>query len=185
MFSELIGRYWWMLLLRGIAAVLFGFAAFIWPGLTLITLVLLFGAYALIDGIFAIIAAIKGRERIEHWWVLLLEGIAGVIVGAITFATPGISAVVLLIYIAARAIIAGLFEIIAAVRLRKEIRGEWFLALAGVASIVFGLVLIARPAAGALAVIWIIGTYAIVIGVLLMALAFKARGFARTLAAAR
>ncbi len=185
MFSKLIGRYWWTLLLRGIVAVLFGIAAFARPGMALVTLVLLFGAYALVDGVFAIISSIKGRERIEHWWVLLLEGIAGVIVGAITFATPGISAVVLLVYIAIRAIIAGIFQIIAAIRLRKEISGEWLLALAGVASIIFGLLLVARPAAGALAVIWIIGTYAIVIGVLLMALAFKARGFARTLAGVR
>jgi uncharacterized membrane protein HdeD (DUF308 family) len=108
-----------------------------------------------------------------------------VIVGVITFATPGISAVVLLLYIAARAIIAGIFEIIAAIRLRKEISGEWLLAMAGVASIIFGLLLVTRPAMGALAVIWIIGTYAIVIGVLLIALAFKAKGFARTLAGVR
>ena len=134
-------------MLRGIAAVLFGFAAFAWPGLTLVTLVLLLARTHSWMASSPSSPPSRGASRSSTAGALL-EGIAGVIVGVITFMTPGISAVVPLVYIAIRAIIAGIFEIIAAIRLRKEISGEWLLALVGVASIIFGLLLVARPAAG-------------------------------------
>jgi uncharacterized membrane protein HdeD (DUF308 family) len=171
-----LARNWWALALRGLLAVLFGLLAFALPGLTLTALVILFGAYALVDGIFALITAVRAAEAHERWWLLVLEGLAGVAAGLITFMWPGITAFVLLVLIGWWAIITGIFEIAAAVRLRKEIRGEWALALGGVASVIFGLVLLFRPGVGALAVIWLIGTYAVVFGLLLLLLAFRLRG---------
>jgi uncharacterized membrane protein HdeD (DUF308 family) len=171
-----LARNWWALALRGLLAVLFGLLAFALPGLTLAALVILFGAYALVDGIFALITAVRAAEAHERWWLLVLEGLAGVAAGLLTFMWPGITAFVLLVLIGWWAIITGIFEIAAAVRLRKEITGEWALALGGVASVIFGLVLVFRPGVGALAVIWLIGTYAVVFGLLLLMLAFRLRG---------
>jgi uncharacterized membrane protein HdeD (DUF308 family) len=181
MLSTILQRYWWMILVRGILAILFGILVFTWPGITLLTLILLFGFYALADGIANVFTAIGGRREQEHWWVLLLLGLAGVALGVLTFLNPGITALALLFYIAIWAIVTGVLQIVAAIRLRKEIEGEFWLALAGAASAGFGLLLIARPGAGALAVLWIIGAYAIVFGVVLLILAFKARGFVRDL----
>jgi uncharacterized membrane protein HdeD (DUF308 family) len=177
MLSRLLSRYWWVLLIRGIIAVLFGVLAYVRPGITLTALVLLFGAYAFADGILAVIAAIAGRKEREHWWVLLLEGLVGIAVGVMTLAAPGLTAVALLFYIAAWAILTGVLEIIAAIRLRKEIEGEWLLILGGLASVLFGFLLLARPAAGALTVIWLIAGYAVVFGIVLIVLSFKARRF--------
>ena len=171
-----LARNWWALALRGLLAVLCGLLAFALPGLTLAALVILFGAYSLVDGIFALITAVRAAEAHERWWLFVLEGLAGVAAGLITFMWPGITALVLLFLIAWWAIITGIFEIAAAVRLRKEITGEWALALGGVASVIFGLVLLFRPGVGALAVIWLIGTYAVVFGLLLLLLAFRLRG---------
>jgi uncharacterized membrane protein HdeD (DUF308 family) len=171
--SELV-RYWWTVALRGLFAVLFGLMAFIWPGLTLATLVILFGAYSFVDGVFALFAAVQHRDR---FWALLIEGIAGIAAGIVTLFMPGITAIALLYVIAAWAIVTGVFEIIAAVRLRKVLQGEALLILSGIASIVFGGLLLFRPGAGALAMAWIIGSYALVFGVLLIALGFRLRSF--------
>jgi uncharacterized membrane protein HdeD (DUF308 family) len=171
--SELV-RYWWTVSLRGLFAVLFGLMAFIWPGLTLATLVILFGAYSFVDGVFALFAAVQHRDR---FWALLIEGIAGIAAGIVTLFMPGITAIALLYVIAAWAIVTGVFEIIAAVRLRKVLQGEALLILSGIASIVFGGLLLFRPGAGALAMAWIIGSYALVFGVLLIALGFRLRSF--------
>jgi uncharacterized membrane protein HdeD (DUF308 family) len=179
MLSTILQRYWWMILIRGILAILFGILVFTWPGITLLSLVLVFGAYALVDGIANVVTAIGGRREQEHWWVLLLLGLAGVALGVLTFLNPGITALVLLFYIAVWAIVTGLLQIVAAIRLRKEIEGEFWLALAGAASVALGVLLIARPGEGALAVLWIIGAYAILFGVVLLILAFKARGFVK------
>src|SRR6267142_977610 len=167
---------WWALVLRGIAAILFGVLAFVWPHITLTALVFLFGAYALVDGLFAIVAGVKAHAEFKRWWVLLVEGIFGVIVGVFAFALPSITAMVLLILIAAWAIVTGAFEIGAAIQLRKYITGEWLLVLAGLASVLFGFALLINPNAGAIAVVWLIGAYAIVFGILLAALGLKLKG---------
>ena len=171
-----LARNWWALALRGLLAIVFGLVAFALPGPTLAALVILFGAYALVDGIFALVAAVRAAEAHERWWLFVLEGIAGIAAGLITFAWPGITALVLLYLIAWWAIITGIFEIAAAIRLRKEITGEFWLALGGAASVIFGLILLFRPGVGALAVIWLIGTYALVFGLLLVMLGFRLRG---------
>jgi uncharacterized membrane protein HdeD (DUF308 family) len=164
---------WWSLVLRGILAIAFGILAFAWPQITLTALVFLWGAYALVDGAFAIAAGVKSYGENKRWWLLLIEGILGVIAGLLAFVIPGITALVLLMLIAAWAIVTGFFEIAAAIQLRKHISGEWLLALAGVASIIFGLLLFLNPSAGALAVVWLIGAYAIVFGCILIALGLR------------
>ena len=169
-----IGRNWWLLVLRGICAILFGVLAFTWPGMTLGVLVLLFGGYALADGILAFVAAFSNSTG-TPWWILVLEGLVGIAVASVTFLYPGITAVVLLVLIAMWAIVTGVFELAAAVQLRKEIEGEVWLGLAGLASVLFGLVLLARPGIGALAVVWMIGAYSVLFGVLLVALGFRVK----------
>jgi len=176
-----LARNWWLLAIRGVLSILFGIAAFVWPGLTLTVLVILFGAYAVVDGIFAIIAGISGRNQYERWWLLIIEGIAGIAVGVLTFVWPDITALVLLIFIAAWAIVTGIFEIAAAIRLRRYIEGEWLLALAGIASVIFGILLVLFPGAGALAVVWLIATYAVIFGILMIVLAFRLRSLSNTL----
>jgi uncharacterized membrane protein HdeD (DUF308 family) len=167
-----LARYWWLILLRGIAAIIFGVLAFIWPGITLLTMALFWGAFMLIDGILALGHAIMGGNVGSRWW-LALVGVAGIAAGAVTFASPGVAIVVLLLFIASWAIVLGVLEIIGAIRLRKEIDNEWTLILSGVLSILFGAVLVIAPAVGILALVWVIGAYAILFGVLLVMLAFK------------
>ena len=169
---------WWTLAARGIAAILFGILTFISPGLSLFTLVILFGAWALADGVFNLVMAVRTRKG-ERWGWLVLEGVTSIIVGILTFFWPGITALSLLFLIAAWSVVTGIAEVVAAIRLRKLIRGEWLLGLSGVVSIVFGLFLLAFPGAGALAVIFWIGAYSIVFGGLLVALAFRLRAWAR------
>jgi uncharacterized membrane protein HdeD (DUF308 family) len=177
-------RHWWIFLVRGALAILFGLGAFFWPGITLAALVVLFGAFAFADGFMTLVAAIQGRAAIQHWWIYLLEGLAGIGAGVLTFFWPGITAVVLLAFIAAWAIVTGILEIVAAIRLRKEIEGEWALGLSGVLSILFGVILMARPGVGALAVVWLIGAYAIAFGIVMVVLSFKLRGLSKELASA-
>jgi uncharacterized membrane protein HdeD (DUF308 family) len=149
-----------------------------------VSLVLLFGAFALADGFGNVVTAFGGRREHENWWVLLLAGLAGIGLGVLTFLNPAITALVLLFYIAVWAIATGLLQIVTAIRLRKEIEGELWLALGGAASIAFGVLLIARPGAGALTVLWLIAAYAIAFGIILVILALKARGFAKRVEAA-
>lgn len=169
-----IAKNWWMLVLRGICAILFGVLAFTSPGITLGALILLFGAYAFADGILAFVAAFTHSTG-RPWWALVLEGLVSIAAASATFLYTGISAVVLLYVIAAWAIVTGILEIVAAVQLRKEVEGEVWLALAGLVSVFFGAALIARPAVGALAVMWMIGTYSVLFGVLLVALGFRVK----------
>jgi len=175
-----LARNWWALVLRGLFAVLFGIAAFALPGITLGALVLLYGAFALVDGIFAVTSVMVGRPRGMPWWAVLVEGLFGIAVGVITFLWPGITALALLYLIAAWAVVTGVFEIVAAIRLRKEIEGEWLMVLSGILSVLFGVALVVYPGAGALAVVWLIGAYAIAFGVLLIALGFRLRSWSRT-----
>jgi len=175
--ASILNRSWWLLLLRGLAAIAFGVLTWIQPGISLAALVLLFGAYSMADGILGCWTAIAGRHDHEHWWVLLLNGLLGIGIGVLTFLAPGLTALALLFYIAIWAVATGVLEIVAGVRLRREITGEWWLVLAGIASVVFGVLLVARPGAGALSVLWLIASYATLFGVLLVVLAFKVRGF--------
>lgn len=165
--------HWWAFALRGAAAVIFGILAFAWPGVTLAVLVLFWGAYALVDGILALVSAFRTGH--DHRWALLIEGIVGIGAGVITFAYPGLTALVLVYIIAFWALITGLLEIVAAFRLRKVIDNEWWLGLSGALSLVFGVVLVAAPGAGALALVWVIGAYAMLFGIVLLALAFRLR----------
>lgn len=176
MLGKLLSQYWWVLLVRGVVAVLFGITASAWPGLTLATLVLFFAAYAFVDGVFDVVNAVGGRNEHEHWWWLLVEGVVGILFGVLTFQNPAVTAVVLLLYIAAWAIVTGAMRIVLAVRLRKEIEGEFWLGLSGLFSMLFGFLMMARPDAGALAVLWLIATWSIVIGLSLILVAFRVRG---------
>jgi len=174
---ELLRTYWWTFLIRGLLALAFGIMALIWPGITLMALVMLFGIYVIVEGVFSLVAAFSNRGA-GAWWVLLLEGIVSIAIGCIAFIWPGITAVGLMIFIALWAIFTGLLEIGAAVQLRREMQGEWILALIGFLSILIGIILIINPAAGVLAVVWLIGIYAIVFGGLLVFLGMKFRKLA-------
>jgi len=169
----MIAGNWWALLLRGIAAVLFGLAALLWPGLTLYVLIIFFGAYALVDGVLAIVAGIRGTEG--RRWLLLTEGILGVLAGLIAFFYPGITALVLLYVIAFWAILTGVLKVVMAIWLRQEIENEWLMGLGGVLSVLFGTVLAVLPGVGLLSLVWLIGIYAIVFGVALIVLSFRVR----------
>ncbi|HEY6793948.1 MAG TPA: HdeD family acid-resistance protein [Kineosporiaceae bacterium] len=173
---ELLSRYWWGVMLRGVAAILLGIVALIWPGITLTVLVVLFGAYALVDGVLALGASIFGRgsARGRRGW-LALEGLAGVIIGVVTFGWPAITMLALLALISAWAVVTGVLEIATAVRLRREIESEWLLALSGALSVLFGILIALRPAAGAVAVAWLVGVYAIMFGAALVPLSLKLR----------
>jgi uncharacterized membrane protein HdeD (DUF308 family) len=181
MLARILSRFWWVLLLRGLVSVLFGVVALSSPGATLAVLVLWFGAWALVDGIFDLIAAVGGRKEHDDWWVLLLEGLLGIAFGIIAFQAPAMTTLVLLFYIAAWAVATGVMRVVLAVRLRREISGEWLLALSGLASIVFGAFMLARPGEGALALLWLIALWAIVVGAFLTVLAFRVRTFAKRL----
>ncbi len=174
---EVLARNWWALLLRGLVAILFGVITFLEPGLSLAALVLVFGAYALADGVLAIVSAVRHRGTTEPAWLLVLEGLAGIVAGVATFLWPGITALALLYLIAAWALVTGVFEIVAAIRLRKVLEHEWLLVAGGIASIGFGALLMFFPGAGALGVVLWIGAYAIVFGALLATLAFRLRSY--------
>ena len=176
-----LAENWWLLLLRGIAAIVFGVLAFFWPGLTLVTMTLLWGTYALMDGIIAIWAAFNasGGDAGPRWW-LGLSGVAGILAGFVTFYYTGTTTLLLLMFIAAWAIIIGALQIWGAIALRKVLQQEWLLILNGVLSIAFGVVLLAQPGTGALALAWTIAWYAIFFGCLYVALAFKLKQYRRT-----
>jgi uncharacterized membrane protein HdeD (DUF308 family) len=173
MIIETLKRHWWVPVIRGIAAIVFGIIAFAYPGLTIATLVLFFGAWVLIDGIFRIVGAIGHRASDPDWGWQLVIGILGIIVGLLTFHAPQITALALVIYIAAWALMIGATEIAFAIKVRREIKGEWFLILMGLASIVFAVLLLWNPVAGAAAVIWLIAWYAVVLGILAIFFGFR------------
>jgi len=168
-----LARHWWVIGLRGLAAILFGVLAFVWPGMTLAVLVLLFGAYALVDGVLTLLAAFRGG--VQHRIVMLVEGVVSVLAGLAAFVWPGLTALVLLYIIAFWAIVTGVLEIVAAIRVRRAISNELGLVIGGVLSVVFGVVLLIAPGAGALAVIFLIGAYAVVFGIALLGLAWRLR----------
>lgn len=175
---QVLARNWWALALRGLVAIVFGLIALLMPGITLIALVFLFGAYSLVDGVFGVAAAVRAAEAHHRWGWLLVEGIAGILTGIIAFVVPGITAIVLLYLIAAWALVTGVLELLAGFRLHGHLANEWMLLLGGAVSIIFGVFLIVHPAAGALALLWLIGIYALIFGVLVLLLAFRMRGHA-------
>jgi uncharacterized membrane protein HdeD (DUF308 family) len=175
-----MSRDWWIVALQGVAAIVFGILALVWPGITLLALVFLFAAYALVDGALALIRGFRrgGDGGRPDWW-RIARGVVGIAAGVIAFTMPGITAYVLLILIAAWAIVSGAIELVAAYQLRDVIHGEWLLVLDGAVAIVFGIALIAFPSAGAVAVVWLIGAFTIVSGVILLVIAFRSRARAR------
>lgn len=179
--SNTLSRNWWKILLRGLAAIAFGVLLWVMPGVSLTALVLLFGAFVMADGILGVWLAIDGRKEYEDWWVLLLWGLVGIGIGILTFLSPAVTELALLFFIAAWAIATGVLEIVTAIHLRKEIKNEWLLILGGLLSVVFGVLLMAQPGAGALALAWLIGAYAVAFGILLVILAFKTRSFSKEL----
>lgn len=170
-----LSENWWLFLLRGLAAIVFGILAVLWPQITVLSLILIYGAFALADGVFALGAAIFGKAaRAPRWWLALI-GLSGIAIGVMTFVWPIITALVLLAFISAWAILTGVLQIVGAIQLRKEIDNEWMLILGGALSVLFGIVLVVAPGAGAIALIWVIAFYAVLFGVLQVAFAFRLR----------
>lgn len=178
MLPAIVGN-WWAVVLRGLIAIILGLVTLMWPGVTIGALVLLFGFYALLDGIFSFIAAFRASRHHERWGYLLGEGIIGVLAGVATFAWPGITTIALVYMVAAWAVVTGVLEIAAAFRLRKHIAGELLLGIAGVISIAFGVMLVLAPIAGALVIAIWIGVYELVFGVTILALGFRLRNWSR------
>jgi len=172
-------RHWWLFIVRGVLAIALGILALIWPGATKLFLVLLFGAFALVDGIFTVAAGITFHKYFERWWAVLLEGLSGIVLGFLTFLWPGITALALVFLIAAWAIVTGIFEIVAAIQFRRVIPGEWVMILIGLLSIVLGILLSVFPAMGALSLVWLIAIYAISAGIMQIIFAFRLRGIKR------
>ena len=171
-----LARWWWTFILRGVLAIAFGVLAFLAPAWGLLILVALFGAWALIDGVTSLWTGIRTRGVDRNWWLEILEGIVSILAGVIALVLPGFAAEILVYLIAAWAIVTGAFQIWSAIRLREQIRGEFWLGLAGAASILFGIVLFLFPAPGALALVWLIGSGAIAIGAFLLILGWRLRG---------
>jgi uncharacterized membrane protein HdeD (DUF308 family) len=169
-----LARNWWLVLLRGICAIVFGLLAFVWPGATLIALVLLYGAFAIADGILALGAAISGDTPTPRWW-LAVVGVLGIVAGLVAFLWPGLTAAVLQVFIAVWAITTGVMQMVGAFMLRKEIDDEWHLIAAGALWVVFGLVLVLKPAVGVIALLYTIGSFAVLYGALLISFALRLR----------
>lgn len=176
MIGEILSRYWWMTVLRGLFWILFGVVMFARPGISLLSLTLALGIVIFADGILNVVNAFAGRKVHEDWWVLLLVGLTGIGIGAIAFYNPQATALALVFYVAIWAIATGLLQIVAAIRLRRQLAGEVWMSLGGIASVVFGALLIMQPGAGALTLLWLFAAYAIAFGVLLILLAFRVRG---------
>ena len=172
-----LARNLWLILLRGIFAIIFGVLTFAWPGITLVTLVLLYGAFAFADGVLSLVAAVTKGPAEPRWW-LALVGILGIGAGIATLMWPGLTGIILLYLIAGWAIASGIFEIVGAIRLRKEIDDEWLLIASGVVSVIFGLLILANPGAGALGVAFAIGAFAVLFGVLQVALSMRLKKMA-------
>ncbi len=170
---------WWMLALRGVVAVLFGVAAVLWPEITLLWLAVLFAAFAIVAGAVSIAAAVTQRRTEQDWWLTLMLGLVGVGAGAIALLHPHLSALVLVLLIGAYMLMSGVLDIALAVQLRKTIRREWLLIMNGILAVVFGVLVFLFPAAGALALVWLISAYAIITGALFLTLAFRARGWTK------
>ncbi|WP_242489913.1 HdeD family acid-resistance protein [Noviherbaspirillum cavernae] len=175
----MLSKSWWVPAVRGVVAILFGILAISWPGLTLLGLIALFAAYALVSGVVSVAGAFQNRKTDDEWWLSLLLGLTAIGAGVIALIHPGLTALVLVLVMAANAMISGVLDIAAAIRLRKAIRNEWMLILSGAVSIAFGVLVFLYPGAGAMALIWLISLYAILTGALLLGLAFRMRAGTR------
>jgi uncharacterized membrane protein HdeD (DUF308 family) len=175
-----LAQNWWALVIRGVAGVLFGIGALVWPPAAVAALVLLFGAYALVDGIFNIVAAVRAPREGRRWGWLTFSGVIGIATGLITFFFPGITALALVVLVASWSVVTGVAEIVAAIHLRKQIRHEWLWILSGLLSVAFGVLLLVLPAAGAVALAIWIGAYMLVFGALLIGFGLRLRKWAQT-----
>jgi uncharacterized membrane protein HdeD (DUF308 family) len=172
---DIICRRWWVMMLRGLAAIAFGICAIAWPGITLVALIWLFGIFSIMDGVFGVILGIRGEADGTVWWTMVLLGLLALAAGIVALAMPGLTLVVLATLIAVSAIVRGAFEIYAAIRLRHEIDDEWILGLSGTMSIIFGGLIMWRPGAGLIAIALLIGAYMLALGVLGIALSLRLR----------
>jgi uncharacterized membrane protein HdeD (DUF308 family) len=178
----LIARDWWVFALRGVAAILFGIMAIAWPGITLTALILLFGAYAFVDGVALLVALARGeRGARRHAWTVGVMGLLGIVASIVTFVWPGITALSLLYLVAFWAIAMGVFQVGAAIALRREIEGEFWMGLGGVISVIFGSLLIVSPGTGLVALVWLLGFWAIAFGASSLGLAYRLHGLASAL----
>ncbi len=180
----LIKGVWWIFLVKGILGILFGLMALFMPGVAMASLVMAFGAYAFVDGASTLWAAIKNRKADGQWWLLALEGLLGLVIGWMALSSPGTVSLAFLMFYAIWAIFGGVLRILTALRLRKEIEGEWFMIAGGVISVLFGGFLLTQPVAGLVSIMWMIGAFALIVGISLVMLAMKARGFAKKVTAA-
>jgi len=176
---DFLQRSWWIFLLRGLAAIAFGIMAFVWPALTLAVLIVIFGAFVLVDGVFGLIDTVRHRDRLGRIWPLVLDAILGIAVGLLTLFWPGVTALVLVMFVAAWAVVGGLLRIVLAYQIRHEITGEWVLIASGLLSILFGGLLFALPQAGLVTMAWIIGFYAVAFGLLFVLLSLHLRKLGR------
>jgi uncharacterized membrane protein HdeD (DUF308 family) len=176
-FADSVTRSWWIPLIRGIAALAFGYIALAWPGAAFASLVILFGAWSLIDGAFDVGHAIATWSYSQHRWMLLLEGLLGIAIGVLVFWMPPAAALGLLWFAAFWFIAAGVFRIAASIYLRKVIEGEWLLVLTGFVAIAAGIFMLGNPGLGALAMTWTLGIFALIFGVFMCVLAFRLRSW--------
>ena len=181
--AQVVLQNWWMLVLRGVLALIFGLIALFFPRILLFAFIVVFAVYAIIDGVFSVIVAIRERESWKRWGWVLAEGILSILAGIFALVFPGLTALILLYIIAAWAILTGITEIVAAVALREYLSREWALVLAGALSLAFGILLFAFPGAGILSLLWLVGVYSLVFGVLLIIRAFQLRAWASTVRA--
>jgi uncharacterized membrane protein HdeD (DUF308 family) len=174
---NLIARDWWVFAIRGIAAIVFGILAFVWPQATLTVLVILFGAYAFVDGIALLVALISGDPIARrNGWAVGLMGVLGIVAGIVTFFWPNATALTLLYVVASWAISTGIIQVIAAIALRRELEGEFWMALGGISSVVFGILLVAFPGEGLVSLVWLVGVWAVAFGISSLGLAYRLHG---------
>lgn len=174
-----LAKWWWTLVVRGVIAIVFGLLAFMTPTFGIAMLVALFAVWALVDGVASLLAGIRTRGQDRSWWIEILEGVVSIAAGVVALLLPGFAAEVLVLLVALWAIVTGVIEIGLAIRLRRVLEGEVWLALAGVASILFGGLILLFPAAGALSLVWLIGSFAIAFGAFLVMLGWRLRNVDR------
>lgn len=175
---DLLSENWWMVLIRGGSALIFGLLTWFYPFVSILIMVMFFGVYALIDGVLGVVIAINGRRTHQDWWLMLIWGMVSILAGIMTFFVPGITWLVLITFIAIWSLVSGILQIITAIRLRKSIHGEAWMIVAGMLSVLVGIILFVNPVQGGIALTWVIGVYAALFGVMNIALAFRLRRFA-------